>query len=465
MDQWGGHLVQSGAAGSIAAYPRDATLPACRCWPPAASRSRSAGAKILRGADLDVEAGSRIGILGPNGGGKSTLLRILAGLEHADDGHRDPPPRARARAPAADRRRRRARPARHRARRPAGAGGARGRAARGRAAAGRPAPGERPRRDDAGARPPRARARALDRRRRRPRRGRGAGPPARARHRRAPARDAHAASSPAASASSSRSRPAWPAAPTCCCSTSPRRTWTWPAASGFGALLDDFDGAVVMISHDRHLLDAAVSEIAELDNGVDPHLAGQLLRLRRRARAGARAPAAGLRHPAAGDRAPGGGRAALPALGAHHASTSARRRQARVKQMQIDRMEKVDRPVFERRKMALRAAVRHTRRPARAGAGRRGRGLRRRSRAARRRARGRARRARRRRRPQRRRQDHAAAHLHRGARAARGHALGRRRHHARLPLPGRRVACPTSEPCSTRCAPAAPWPRTRPCGC
>ena len=44
------------------------------------------GRKILRGTDLDVEAGSRIGILGPNGGGKSTLLRIIAGLDDADDG-------------------------------------------------------------------------------------------------------------------------------------------------------------------------------------------------------------------------------------------------------------------------------------------------------------------------------------------------------------------------------------------
>jgi ABC-type polysaccharide/polyol phosphate transport system ATPase subunit len=35
--------------------------------------------QILRGADIDVAAGSRIGVLGPNGGGKSTFLRILAG--------------------------------------------------------------------------------------------------------------------------------------------------------------------------------------------------------------------------------------------------------------------------------------------------------------------------------------------------------------------------------------------------
>src|SRR3954447_14863279 len=44
------------------------------------------GRQILRGLDLDVEAGSRIGVLGPNGGGKSTLLRIVAGLDDPDAG-------------------------------------------------------------------------------------------------------------------------------------------------------------------------------------------------------------------------------------------------------------------------------------------------------------------------------------------------------------------------------------------
>src|SRR3954451_14502764 len=44
------------------------------------------GRRILDGLDLDVDSQARIGILGPNGGGKSTALRILAGLEHADDG-------------------------------------------------------------------------------------------------------------------------------------------------------------------------------------------------------------------------------------------------------------------------------------------------------------------------------------------------------------------------------------------
>jgi ATP-binding cassette, subfamily F, member 3 len=41
---------------------------------------------ILDGLDLDVEPGVRLGVIGPNGGGKSTLLRILAGEETADVG-------------------------------------------------------------------------------------------------------------------------------------------------------------------------------------------------------------------------------------------------------------------------------------------------------------------------------------------------------------------------------------------
>jgi ATP-binding cassette subfamily F protein 3 len=41
---------------------------------------------ILDGLDLDIEPGVRLGVIGPNGGGKSTLLRILVGEETADTG-------------------------------------------------------------------------------------------------------------------------------------------------------------------------------------------------------------------------------------------------------------------------------------------------------------------------------------------------------------------------------------------
>jgi ATP-binding cassette, subfamily F, member 3 len=42
--------------------------------------------QILNGLDLDIEPGARLGMIGPNGGGKSTLLRILAGEEMQDRG-------------------------------------------------------------------------------------------------------------------------------------------------------------------------------------------------------------------------------------------------------------------------------------------------------------------------------------------------------------------------------------------
>lgn len=41
---------------------------------------------VLAGVDLDVPPGSLTAVLGPSGGGKTTLLRIVAGLESADAG-------------------------------------------------------------------------------------------------------------------------------------------------------------------------------------------------------------------------------------------------------------------------------------------------------------------------------------------------------------------------------------------
>src|SRR3712207_7964146 len=44
------------------------------------------GRAVLRGLEMKVSPGARLGLVGGNGAGKSTLLEILAGLEEADGG-------------------------------------------------------------------------------------------------------------------------------------------------------------------------------------------------------------------------------------------------------------------------------------------------------------------------------------------------------------------------------------------
>ena len=49
------------------------------------------GDVILKGVNLDIEKGEVFSIIGPSGGGKSTLLRCLIGLEEIDSGNIEVP--------------------------------------------------------------------------------------------------------------------------------------------------------------------------------------------------------------------------------------------------------------------------------------------------------------------------------------------------------------------------------------
>ena len=47
---------------------------------------RRGGRTLLDGASLEVAPGASLAVVGPSGSGKSSLLAVLAGLEHPDDG-------------------------------------------------------------------------------------------------------------------------------------------------------------------------------------------------------------------------------------------------------------------------------------------------------------------------------------------------------------------------------------------
>ncbi|MFI5271690.1 MAG: ribosomal protection-like ABC-F family protein [Ktedonobacterales bacterium] len=118
-------------------------------------------------------------------------------------------------------------------------------------------------------------------------------------------------------------------------------------------LIRAFDGAVVIVSHDRYLLDETVREIAELENGTITLWPGnysayatarELALLRQQQLYGSQQKEIARLEEAI----------ARFKLWAAITQDERNAKQARNKQRQIDRMEKVERPVLERRKMGLR---------------------------------------------------------------------------------------------------------------
>ncbi|MGI6246857.1 MAG: amino acid ABC transporter ATP-binding protein [Pseudochelatococcus sp.] len=49
-------------------------------------KSYTPAVKVLRGLDIEMKPGERVVVIGPSGGGKSTLLRVMMGLEKIDSG-------------------------------------------------------------------------------------------------------------------------------------------------------------------------------------------------------------------------------------------------------------------------------------------------------------------------------------------------------------------------------------------
>ncbi len=74
------------------------------------------------------------------------------------------------------------------------------------------------------------------------------------------------ASSPAAGRCASRWQSCSCATPISCCSTSPPTTWTSKASNGCVVSYPAYEGAVLIVSHDRAFMDACVDHVAALEN-------------------------------------------------------------------------------------------------------------------------------------------------------------------------------------------------------
>ena len=335
------------AANTVACWTMAVSVPAAPAFSLRAVEKSFGGRMVLDGLDFEVGSRARVGLVGANGAGKSTILRLLAGHEEPDAGTLTIrkgatvaflPQLVRATGAA------RWTPSATRCRPPP------------------PCttswPTSRPRwptrhwpatsAHDAAARAPDAAGR-----------GSSARTPSTATRcgccatsasttrcssaRRAPCR--------AASASSSRSPRAWSASPTCCCSTSPRRTSTWPAArcwrsSSRAPTARWSSSPTTATCSTRSSRRSPSSTTAAC--GCGPAATAPTPS---RASSSSCASSRSTR-PAEGDRAHGGGD---PQFKDWARRTLDERFATRARNMQrrIDRIDQVDRPVFERRKMAL----------------------------------------------------------------------------------------------------------------
>jgi len=309
------------------------------------------GRLVLDGLDLELAAGARVGVLGPNGGGKSTLLRILAGLEEPDAG-------------AVVRRR-----GLVHAFLPQEVAGD-GRTPLATVLAARPEvaqleeelhAAERRLADPALAADMDAMARALAHQERLLARWAELGGDRVEGEARAHLRDLglsrQALERPTRELSGGQRKLVVLAAclarrPDVLLLDEPEAHLDMRRRDELERLVAGFDGAVLMVSHDRHLLDECVSAIAELDRGririwpgaYSAYTVARQLELERQQQryvsqqkeiARLEEAIRRFRH------------------WAHIRVNERMIKQARVKQMQIDKMEKVERPVLERRRMAL----------------------------------------------------------------------------------------------------------------
>jgi ATP-binding cassette subfamily F protein 3 len=309
------------------------------------------GRRVLDGLDLEVAAGARVGVLGPNGGGKSTLLRILAGEEVADAGtvtrrrglvHAFLPQHVPGDGSGALATVRAARPE-------LAALEAQLAAAEGRLA------------DPALAGDLRAIERALANQERLlgewSRLGGDRAEGEALAHLRSLGLSDEALAAPTRELSGGQRKLVALAAclarrPDVLMLDEPEAHLDMQRRDQLEGLVDDFPGAVLIVSHDRHLLDECVEAIAELDGGrvriwpgaysaytvarrIELERAQQRFVTQQKEIARLEEAVRRFRH------------------WAHIRVNERAARQARVKQMQIERMEKVDRPVLERRRMAL----------------------------------------------------------------------------------------------------------------